>query len=76
MFETEQRQQYHGWDVEEHKRPDPAKISDNTEVSKEPMMTETMTAVSYPDTNTCFSHFSMYNIRSTVPSVMVINNLC
>ncbi|XP_039265053.2 uncharacterized protein LOC120340762 [Styela clava] len=38
---TEQREQFHGWDVNKHKRPDPAKISDNTEHSTDPMASET-----------------------------------
>lgn len=38
---TEQREKFHGWDVSKHKRPDPCKISDNTERSDSPMCVET-----------------------------------
>jgi len=46
IFETEQRKQYHGWNVKEFPRPEPSKLRDNTELSSEPMQTKSTTNVS------------------------------
>lgn len=46
LFETEQRKQFHGWDVVKFPRPDPSKIVDNTELSDEPMLTKSTMVVS------------------------------
>jgi len=40
-FETEQRNQFHGWDVNVHKRPELSKLEDNTQLSTEAMQTQT-----------------------------------
>ena len=44
-FETEQRNQFLGWDVVVHKRPQLSKIEDNTKLSTEAMLTRTTMTV-------------------------------
>lgn len=44
---TEQRDQFHGWDVKKHKRPEAAKLPDNTQHCDEPMSSETTTQHDY-----------------------------
>lgn len=47
QFETEQRKQYHGWDVKVHTRPDLSKLEDNTQLSSDAMQTQTTMTVSW-----------------------------
>ncbi|XP_076802222.1 uncharacterized protein LOC143446468 isoform X3 [Clavelina lepadiformis] len=47
FFKTEQKDNFVGWDVNMHKRPDFSKIMDNTELSSEPMQATTTMMVDF-----------------------------